>query len=366
MVPLVNLERMPISAQSFSAYDQIGSHASAELKIFECEQCGLVQTSGPPVPYWREVIRANAFSHEMQEFRKEFFARFVNENQLQGKKFIEIGCGKGEYLDLLKSLQVKTYGTEHSPVNAKIAQKAGHNVETMFLDNAKTISHAPFSAFGSFNFLEHWPDPRNVLSILHENLDDNAVGILEVPNANKILSQFVFNEFINDHVSYFTKKTFQLLLNMSGFDVERCETIWHDYIISAVVRKRRKTNPSGFLNARTRLGRMFDCFLDLYERDQVAVWGAGHQALATLSLFHLDQRIAGIIDSAPFKQGLYAPGTCLLVHSPDWIKMAKLKAVIIMAAGYSDEVFRILRRDFDPTIKVGILRGTDLEIVGDE
>lgn len=364
--PLVDLERMPTSAQGFLAQDQIGSRPAIALKIFECEQCGLVQTTSPPVPYWREVIRTNAFSEEMQKFREGFFARFVNENQLQGKKFLEIGCGRGEYLDLLKGLQVKTYGTEYSHANAEIAQKAGHSVEAMFPDSGHGISHGPFAAFGSFNFVEHWPDPRRVFSIIRGHLDDDAVGIVEVPNADMILSRFVFNEFISDHVSYFTKNTLQLLLNISGFEVESCDAIWHDYILSAVVRKRPQRSPSGFIKARAQLGILLERFVQSYKRDQIAVWGAGHQALATLSLFKLDQRVAGIIDSAPFKQGLYAPGTDLPIYSPDWIKTAALKAIIIMAAGYSDEVLRILRRDFDPNIKVAILRGTDLEVVGND
>lgn len=363
---LVHLERMPINAQGFLAQDQIGTHTSMALNVVGCEQCGLVQTTSTPVSYWREVIRANAFSGEMQKFREDFFARFVNEYQLPGKKFLEIGCGRGEYLDLLKRLQVKTYGTEYSRANAKIAQRAGHSVQAIFPDDGYAINHGPFAAFGSFNFVEHWPDPRRVFSVIRAHLNDDAIGIVEVPNADMILSRFIFNEFISDHVSYFTKNTLQLLLNISGFDVLRCEPIWHDYILSAVVRKRSQQSAFGFSNARSQLGAMLDRFVDIYKRDQIAVWGAGHQALATLSLFNLDQRVAGIIDSAPFKQGLYAPGTHLPIYNPDWIKTAALKAIIIMAAGYSDEVLRILRRDFDPNIKVAILRGVNLEIVGND
>jgi len=49
--------------------------------------------------------------------------------------------------------------------------------------------------------------------------------------------------------------------------------------------------------------------------------------------------------------------------SPDTLDSDPVDAVIVMAAGYSDEVAGILRRKFNKQIKVSILRHFGLEMI---
>lgn len=362
--PFLNLERMPASAQGFPKQDELADEKTAQLELFSCSACGLVQAQCEPVPYWRDVIRANAFSPAMQEFRKNFFADFVRDHALTGKSLIEIGCGRGEYLDLFKALGVRTFGTEHGPENANIALAAGHQVQTCFPeDSSIKLAHGPYDTFVSFNFLEHWPNPRQVLAAIHANTTETAVGLIEVPNCNMILSRALFSEFISDHLSYFTKETLTSLLNISGFEVDSCESIWNGYILSARVRKRPARSAAPFTDLRKKLSRQFETFFKACGNKPICAWGAGHQSLAVLSLLNLENKIDFIIDSAPFKQGRYTPATHLPIHAPDHLHKSDVGAILIMAAGYSDEVLKILRRDFKADLKVAILRETELEIL---
>ena len=70
----------------------------------------------------------------------------------------------------------------------------------------------------------------------------------------------------------------------------------------------------------------------------------------------------GIIDSASFKQGKYTPVSHLFIFSPEILTKAPIKAVIVMAGSYSDEVAKILRKNFKE-IKVAIVRGFELEVL---
>ena len=76
--------------------------SSVDLQIIQCPACGTVQLLNEPVPYYREVIRAVAYSPEMGEFRKKQFAEWVEKYDLKGKKIFEAGCGRGEYLQLMQ------------------------------------------------------------------------------------------------------------------------------------------------------------------------------------------------------------------------------------------------------------------------
>jgi hypothetical protein len=93
----------------------------------------------------------------------------------------------------------------------------------------------------------------------------------------------------------------------------------------------------------------------------VALWGAGHQALALIALFGLEGSIRYVIDSAPFKQGKYTPATHVPIVAPDALERDPVDAVIIAAAGYSGEVARTIRSRFDQSLGAVILRESGLE-----
>jgi hypothetical protein len=75
----------------------------------------------------------------------------------------------------------------------------------------------------------------------------------------------------------------------------------------------------------------------------------------------LSDKIRFVVDSASFKQGKYTPASHLPIVSPDALATDPVEAVIVMAAGYSDEVARMLRRKFDAKMDISILRDYGLE-----
>ncbi len=362
--PLLQLTNMPASAQGFPDKASLVQDKGADLRILQCEACGLVQADCAPVSYWREVIRATAFSPQMRIFRQAFLNDFVQAHQLAGKSVLEIGCGRGEYLSLLSEAGMMPVGTEFGVANSAAARAAGHTVIETFPDNPSvTLDGAPFSAFASFNFMEHWPDPSQVLRAIVHNMSDDCVGLIEVPNFDMILAKHLFSEFIADHLSYFTADSLKLVLNMNGFEVVSCQSIWHDYILSAIVRKRHPAKVEPFAAHRAHLQTSVDSFLKSCAGQGVALWGAGHQALATVSLLGLQDKIAYVVDSAPFKQGRYTPASHLPIHAPDHLRSEPVGSVLVMAAGFSDEIADILQRDFDPGLKIAILRDHGVEVV---
>ena len=94
----------------------------------------------------------------------------------------------------------------------------------------------------------------------------------------------------------------------------------------------------------------------------VAVWGASHQALTLLALAGAAD-VSYVIDSAPFKQGRLTPATHLSVVAPTHLAVDPPAAVLVMAAGYSDEVARSLRTEHGYERTVGVLRDGWVEIV---
>ena len=339
---ILTLENMPFSAQGFLNENELLNDKSITLKICQCRKCGLVQLDNEVVPYYKDVIRATAYSSEMKRFRLKQFSSFVDRFNLKEKKVIEIGCGRGEYLELMSKFVTQCYGIEHSTKSVDIATKKGLNVFQGYLeDEHYIIDNSPYDAFFIINFLEHIPNLNSFLEAIYNNLSNSAVGLIEVPNFDMTIKNNLFSDFISDHLYYFTKETLRRVLELNGFEIIEIRLILCDYIISAIVKKREKIDLTNFIYIKNNLKNSFNKLLKQYNK--IAVWGAGHQSLALISLMNIKDKIEFIIDSAPFKQGLYTPATHLKIYPPDKLINSNLEAIIVITGNYNEEIIKTIK-----------------------
>lgn len=362
--PLLAFSNMPKAAQHLPTLNELAHERGAPLTVCQCSKCGLVQLTEPPVPYFRDVIRAAAVSQVLKETKRQQFSEFIQNYDLQGKKLLEIGCGKGEFLSIFEGVGVKALGLENAVDSITACRAQGLNVVQGYLDTAhQKIPDAPFDAFALLMFMEHMPDPNSVLAGIHNNLADNGVGIVEVPNFDMVIENSLFSEFIADHLFYFTHDTLVFTLQKNGFEVLELDVLRDNYVLSATVRKRPPLKLTGFQAAQTRICSELHQYIEGFPSNSVAIWGAGHQTLAMISLADIGKDIKYIVDSAPFKQGKYSPATHIPIVPPETLDTHPVAALIIMAASYSDEVAAIVQKRFGDRLPVAILRETSLEIL---
>jgi SAM-dependent methyltransferase len=362
--PLLSYPDSPSSAQGFlDAPPKPGDDVC--LDIYQCSACGLVQHALTAVPYYREVIRAVAFSQEMARFRHDQLGEWIGANGLQNARILEVGCGRGEYMELLQRAGAhQVSGLEFSASSVEFAKGRGLNVRKGYLDDSLvTNEFGKFEGFAIFSFMEHWPDLNGSLKRLLDLLSDGAQGLVEVPNFEFILKNQLYSEFTTDHIFYFDRNTLARVLEMNGFEVLGVDSIWHDYILSARVKKRDRLDTSGFVARQQEIVVQVQSFVSRFGANEVVIWGAGHQALAVMSMASLGNRVSHVVDSATFKQGRYTPGTGLLIKAPETMLLDKPCAVLIMAAANSDEVARQVSIQYPLVQNVAVLRETGLEIL---
>ena len=360
--PLLAFEAMPAVAQNLP--DVPGMGGAVDFNVCQCEYCGLVQLDSPPVPYFREVIRAAAVSPEMREFRLKQFGEFLRRNDLMGKKVLECGCGGGEFLELMTASGADAYGIEYGENNLLKCREQSLNVEKCYFETgSEKLAAAPFDGFFILNYLEHLPDITAYLNGIRNNLADGAVGLIEVPNFDMMIKNNTFAEFTTDHLYYFTADSLKTLLENNGFEVISLNVVWYGYILSVEVRKRQLSDLSKFDIAKAELTGELQKLVNFYGKERTAVWGASHQAFAVLALSGLHGKIRCIIDSAKFKQGKYSPATDIPIVAPESVVPGELDLLIVIAGGYSDEVAKIAREKFGVSLEIYILREHKLERV---
>ena len=363
--PLLTLDNMPASAQHMPDAQGVKEDRGLTLDLCQCMGCGLVQFDCEPVDYYRDVIRAGGFSKTMVELRRYQYKHLIDSYHLEGKKFIEVGCGQGEFLKVLSEFPVEVHGIEHDPHLVELARAQGLDVTEGFTETEDTrFAGGLYDVFLSFNFLEHQPDPSTMLQAIYRNLEDDAMGLITVPSFEYIMDHNSYYELIRDHLAYYTFETLTPLLERNGFQVEECEVINRD-TLSVIVKKRPQMDTENLLECYVNLKREMETYmkyLDAWDK-KVAIWGASHQGFTLAATTKLGERARYIIDSAPFKQGKFAPASHLPIVGPDHFHEHPVDAIIITAPGYTDEIAASIRRKFGTSVEIRAMRSNHLEMV---
>lgn len=352
------MNNMPAQAQNLPDKENLHKDKGIDINLCECEGCRLIQLDSEPVSYYKDVIRAGGISSTMEELRKKQYEEFISLAALEGKKIIEVGCGQGEFLEILNRYPVQAYGLENNQELVDKALKKGLRVSRGYTDSIDyTFEGAPFDAFTSFNFLEHQPDPQKYLKTIARNLTENAYGLITVPSFEYILEENSFYEIIPDHIAYYTEDTLESLLRISGFDVLKKERVNRD-TISMIIRKKKNTDISHIASKKLRISTEVKNLVDksMNDNKKLAVWGASHQGFTLCAVTGISYGVEYIIDSAKFKQNKYAPASHIKIVSKEYAKLNPVDIIIIIAPGYTDEIFNIIRQELGSRVEVYTLK----------
>lgn len=404
--PLMTLDDMPASAQNIPAASELAEDHPLSLTLCQCPSCGLVQFDTEPVDYYRDVIRAGGGTRTMTRLRHEEYARLLTamqEHHIHGRRIVEVGCGRGEFLRMWQNLAedpegaaalardqardplsgqpnaapLHLVGLEHKPSlveEANAVSDKKYRVYEGFATGDVCYPEGPFDAFVQFNFLEHQPDPCDMLRNIGRNLKPQALGLITVPSFEYILRYNGYYELLRDHIANYTEFTLQKLLQDCGFELLSMDLVNRD-TIEAIVRKAdpdelselhysgRLIDVSALRDSYDRLSASVNAHIDHLSESHrtMAIWGASHQGFTLAATTKLGGRVEYIIDSAPFKQGRFSPASHIPIVAPDYAVAHPVDEILIVAPGYTDEIAGIIRERFDENVRILVLRTDRIE-----
>ena len=350
---------MPESAQGFLEYES--DNQTMDINLVQCKFCGTIQLDCEPVGYYKDVIRFGGDS--IANIRRKQLKEFIEKYNLENKKIVEIGASNGDFLRILNEFNVKCFGIENSQNNITVNSNGGGviKVEKNFLDREDIkLKDSPFDAFVQFNFMEHQPNPNVMMRAIYNNLTADGVGFITVPNCDYLFDNGVFCQVIRDHLIYFSKESLFFFIQKNGFNISKYFLINNDS--HGVFIEKRSLN----------INNKFDLVFDKLYNDicsyiknykKVAVWGAGHEALAILSCYNLHDKIEYVIDSSKFKQGKFSIGSNIKIISPSQAYQNLVDAIIIIAMDYIDEIKNLIETNMPDNISILAVIGDKLNIL---
>lgn len=170
-------------------------------------------------------------------FHKELTSRVVKDyiDPLKLKKtakIVDLGCGPGYFLDEMKSRGYKNLiGITLSNEDVKICQDKGHTIQKYdisFLPQSAGYEDESVDFLFSRHSLEHSPYP--IISLMEYNrvLKQNSKMYIEVPAPNCERR----HEWNLNHYSILGPEQLSALLQRTGFDIDKFQTLEFDLIMN--------------------------------------------------------------------------------------------------------------------------------------
>jgi len=212
-----------------------------------CENCGLIRTKQLPreLSRWYEEHYSKAqriFQHSEHAVKASStyqlldrlgITTMVRKFNLNHHRFIasqipatgrvlEIGCGTGEILRLLKERGAKVFGVEPHPDSAQIARRYGIQVLCDKAESLENLGDVFDTILLSF-VLEHIQDPLKALKLARQVLTRTGKLFVFTHNFN-CLSRYIFGQswsgwHLPYHTYLFTEDTLQRMVTSAGFCV---------------------------------------------------------------------------------------------------------------------------------------------------
>lgn len=364
VLDLLRIDQVPVYCNVlWPDKQQALAAACGEMALGFCTECAhLFNTAFDQrlTDYTAAYDNSLHYSPRFNQYAEQLAASLVQRHALHGKRIVEIGCGKGDFLRMLSvTWGNQGFGFDRSFEPGRADTPTGDNIQ-YFQDfyNAEYARLCNPDFLCCRHVLEHIEEPLDFLRSLRGSLDGrtDVSFYCEVPNGLFTLKDLGIWDLIYEHCGYFSLNSLSRAFSSSGFDVVAADESFGGQFIWV---EARPADESGQRGTATRLTaehvrQYADSFASQYRatvdawRDRLSrfseegrravVWGAGSKGVTFLNIAGIDAGIDFVVDVNPHKQGRYIAGTGQQVVSPEALRGVGATDVIVMNPMYLDEV----------------------------
>ncbi len=335
-----------------------------DISLAFCHDCGFIFNSIFDTSldhYTHGYEDQQGYSATFNQFISNVSKRVIEKYQVIGKDVVEIGCGKGDFLNLVCELgHNRGIGIDPAFVPGRI----NPNPNLKFIPEFYSVKHKnlPKDMITCRHTLEHIPFTNKFLSTVRKSIPDNknVTVFFEVPNVVRILDIPAFWDIFYEHCSYFSPGSLARLFRRNHFEVL---DLYLEYdkqylFIEARPAPNASTPVHPLEESVEELKQHIDEFVVKINRHlsywrsrllqykeegkSVVIWGGGSKSVGFLSQFDDLKLIRNVVDINPHMQGNFIPGIGIQYISPDQLKEIKPDVVLIMNGIYKREISKML------------------------
>lgn len=349
-------------ATVFASAEQARAVPMGRVDLVICERCGLLFN----LSFRPELAEIGARYESSQSSSAHFssFARslaraWIDRHALTGKSVLEIGCARGEFLQVMISEGVGEARGLDPVAPAEGIEYPNLKIEPRLFDRSTVALEA--DAVVCRHTLEHISDVGTFLGVLSQwaRRAPGRVVLFEVPATERILEEGAFWDVYYEHCSYFTSESLRWAFESAGFEILRIETVYGgQYLIvearaatgnsaavrpdfSSLIRDCRafgKAAERAISNCTEHLNRLATC------GRPTVLWQGASKTVGFLASLNCGGLVHSAIDLSPQRQGRYLPGNGMPVHAPEALLTIDPGHVVLMNPVYLDEVRTLITK----------------------
>lgn len=284
---------------------------------------------------------------------------------LRDKRLIEIGCGKGEFLNLLCELGNNSgLGFDPAYVASRDLQRGKTRARFIsdFYDERYAGERGDFVCCKMT--LEHIHPTADFLGTVRRTVGDdpNTVVFFQVPDVERILEEVAFWDVYYEHCSYFSMGSLGRLFRRAGFEVLDLAREYDNQYLMVEARpttgihhtplpqendlKRLRCLVREFTKRLQHQKARWEELLSRYRHEgkKVVIWGSGSKGVAFLTTLSAQQAgpssnlIEYVVDINPHRQGYFMAKTGQPIVGPNFLEDLRPDVVIVMNPIYEGEI----------------------------
>ena len=372
-----HIEDVPVnSVLNIRSREQALHFQRADISLGFCKKCGFIyNTAFNPhlLNYSSDCEESQGYSPTFNKFQRRTAVDLIKKYSLRNKTILEIGCGKGQFLNLWCGLG-KNQGIGFDPAYVEGRHETTKQDQVKFIKDFYSEKYAHYQAdfICCIMTLEHISDTAYFVSMVQNAISNssNTIVFFQVPNVIRILENIAFEDIYYEHCSYFSPGSLSRLFRFCGFEVLNLETAYNRQYIMLAARPRKNIAQKDLFPIEDELEKLMQLAAGFqkhyqtkiaYWRDELqkirsngkkaVLWGSGSKGVAFLTTLNVYKEIEYVVDINHHRQGTYMAGTGHPIVMPNFLRSYKPDTVIVMNSIYRDEIKKnLMEQGLQPTI----------------
>lgn len=354
-----SLSDIPVSSTVLlDTAEEAAALPTGDLKLGFCSHCGFIENfvfDPSIIDHTMKFEESQGFSARFMKFLRELTGHLVQTYDVRNKRVLEIGCGKGEFLELLCEIgDNRGVGIDPGVSPQRITEDAAQRIE--LIEDFFSERHADRT--GDFvacrHTLEHILPTQAFVRLLRRSIRDDTIVFFEVPDVERIVAEPAFWDIYYEHCAYFSLASLRHLFASCGFEILELEKTYGDQYLVLVAKPTRAAPPSPDRELVSELEAHVSAFVTQAEKTRarwrqvldarraenkkVVVWGSSSKGVSFLTSLGVTDEVGYVVDINTFRQNKFMPGSGHEIVSPERMKSYRPDTVIAMNPIYTDEI----------------------------